>query len=231
MIKIKEIRINGIRGFNFLKDEEGTPLPHKIELNEGHLFLYGENGTGKSSFCDAIEWCLTGDNEEASNRKIKNNKDFLMNKFCVDHDNPFVEILFENDREDFLFKRELKGKKISFNFEDEAKACMIEAGRIENFVIDTKSSLWQRFSSLLGFDDLISFDDKISRLEREASKLYLEAKKKSEEKYSSLSEEKDTLGKLETNFIEELGVKWTEIVEREGDLDQTKVYSNLRDLD
>jgi hypothetical protein len=37
MIRIKEININGIRGFNFLKDGDGNSLPHRIELNKGHL--------------------------------------------------------------------------------------------------------------------------------------------------------------------------------------------------
>jgi energy-coupling factor transporter ATP-binding protein EcfA2 len=231
MITIKEIKINGIRGFNFLKDENENSLPHKIELNKKHLFLYGENGTGKSSFCDSIEWCLTGENEESSIRKIKNNKDFLMNKSCSSGDNPFVEILFEKNGEDYAFKRELKGKKSAFDFEDEAHCCIIEASRIENFVIDTKSSLWQRFSSLLGFDALISFVDKISRLEREANRAYTDIKKRYEEKNREIQQKKDILSQLEVKFSEEFGDYWPEIVNREDDQNDTTIYSLFKELD
>jgi DNA repair exonuclease SbcCD ATPase subunit len=150
-MKLKKIKINGIRGFNYLKDENGNPLPHLIELNEKHLFLYGENGTGKSSLFDAIEWCFTGEIEESHNRKIQNPKDFLANKFCDAKDNPYVEILFtkKNTEETFLRKL-IKNKNPNFKYENEAKEHFIESNRIDNFVIDTKASLWQRFSDLLG---------------------------------------------------------------------------------
>ena len=94
-MRIKEIRINGIRGFKYLKDHDDSASPHKIKLGGKHLFLYGENGTGKSSFCDALEWCLTGTCEELIHRRIKNQVDFLKNKSCDDIDNPYVETIFD----------------------------------------------------------------------------------------------------------------------------------------
>jgi len=151
----------------------------------------------------------------------------LKNKLCSNEDNPFVEILFERDREDYFFKRELIGKKINFDFDDEAHYCIIEAGRIERFVIDTKNSLWQRFSSLLGFDDLISLDDKISRLEREANKVYLEAKRKYEEKYSEVTQKKSLESEFVASFAKELGENWTEIIERREYKNEIDIYSNL----
>jgi len=119
---------------------------------------------------------------------------------------------------------------INFDFDDEAHYCIIEAGRIERFVIDTKNSLWQRFSSLLGFDDLISLDDKISRLEREANKVYLEAKRKYEEKYSEVTQKKSLESEFEASFAKELGENWTEIIERREYKNEIDIYSNLKEL-
>lgn len=49
-IKIKQIRIEGFRGIPFLE----------LELNSKSLLILGENGTGKSSITEALEFFFTG---------------------------------------------------------------------------------------------------------------------------------------------------------------------------
>ncbi|MDR2818116.1 MAG: AAA family ATPase [Endomicrobium sp.] len=46
-IKIKNLTISGIRGI-----QSSLSIP----LNEKSILLYGDNGSGKSSITDAIEW-------------------------------------------------------------------------------------------------------------------------------------------------------------------------------
>ncbi|MCA1042239.1 SMC family ATPase [Bacillus infantis] len=48
---------------------------HNFTLDSEIIILFGENGFGKSSFFDAIEWCLTG----TINRFISNDKKILYN--------------------------------------------------------------------------------------------------------------------------------------------------------
>ena len=49
--KINTVSLQGVRGFN---------KPEKLNLSDGVTLLYGENGTGKSSFLQSIEWAITG---------------------------------------------------------------------------------------------------------------------------------------------------------------------------
>jgi recombinational DNA repair ATPase RecF len=50
VIKIKTIDIRAIRGITNLE----------LNLNEKNLIIHGENGTGKSSIAEAIEFFFTG---------------------------------------------------------------------------------------------------------------------------------------------------------------------------
>ena len=50
--KIKSLSVEGIRGFN--KQEN-------IMLSDGVTLIYGQNGSGKSSLLQSIEWAFTGD--------------------------------------------------------------------------------------------------------------------------------------------------------------------------
>ncbi len=52
MLKLRGIRIRGFRGF--AGDQE-------LEFATPAIFLFGENGQGKSSTLNAIEWCLYGE--------------------------------------------------------------------------------------------------------------------------------------------------------------------------
>ena len=222
-MRIKEIRLNGVRGYNYLKDDAGVPAPHSIKLDNKHLFLYGENGTGKSSFCDAVEWCLTGDLVESGKRKIYDYKDFLKNKFCTEEDNPFVEIeLSKEDHTTITIRREFNGRRLISGFEEEAIASIIESSRIENFVIDTKSSMWERFSTLLGFEKLIIFDKQLSRLNNEASKLFETSKQNVIQRDREVRTLVEEITGLEDNFRNEIGNDWSNNIDQETNEDKSK---------
>ncbi|RDI90866.1 DNA repair ATPase-like protein [Thermosipho africanus Ob7] len=70
-MKIKTVKINGIRGFMYHE------TPHVIRLDKKHFFLYGENGKGKSSFFEALEWGLTGDVNETKARRVGDKREYL----------------------------------------------------------------------------------------------------------------------------------------------------------
>jgi len=92
MKKIKSIHINN---FKFFADNK------PIEINEKHLLLYGENGSGKSS----IFWALHALLESANKNSVteiqkyfdKAKKENLVNIFATDNTNSFVELTLQDD--------------------------------------------------------------------------------------------------------------------------------------
>ena len=48
----------------------GFRTPESFELDKQITLLYGPNGSGKTSLCEALEYALLGDVEEAGNKRI-----------------------------------------------------------------------------------------------------------------------------------------------------------------
>ena len=98
-MQLKKIKITGFRGFN------GT---QEFDLSSPVIILFGENGKGKSSFLNAIEWCLFGGEiigkdtgiRERVNWEIKNRH----SKECI------VELHITQNDKNYILKRTLKGK-------------------------------------------------------------------------------------------------------------------------
>lgn len=207
-MKIKTVKINGIRGFMCHE------TPHVICLDKKHFFLYGENGTGKSSFFEALEWGLTGDVNETKARKVGDKQEYLWNKFCSPDDKPYVEIEYEENNKPSTCKRVLKVKndnKIIEGIENN----FIESKRIEEFVIDTKQSLWNRFARLLGFNSLIEFDEQLKRLKNKAKIECEKIATKLDEKKKTIRNKEEEIKNLKLKLKKELGENWeTQLMEK-----------------
>ncbi|MGG4468458.1 SMC family ATPase [Paenibacillus alvei] len=63
-----------------------------FKLNKFITILYGDNGNGKSSFFDGIEWCLTGSISRFLDKKVP--KEAIANKNIKTGEECFVEIHF-----------------------------------------------------------------------------------------------------------------------------------------
>lgn len=158
-IKINKIEINGVRGNRF-----GQICANSIDTHGKTLLLYGSNGDGKSTLYDSLEWALTDNIEELKNRQMKDEEKYsvLKNKFCAEDVVPYVYIEYMHNGSKQSIKRELKPRSEKFPI-DNLNICFIDLGRIERFVTDKRSSLWNRFSYLL---ELENFNDYIKKLER-----------------------------------------------------------------
>lgn len=208
-MKITQIQINGIRGFSFnydtILDQEN---PHCIELQNGNSFLlYGENGTGKSSFFDALEWGLTGNIEEEAKQRRVEIRQFLKNSFSSDRDNPNVITTFKDNQ---IYQRKLIGSNHTFEFESIAPYHFIESNRISTFVTDTKSSLWKRFLDLIGLDDLLEVQQQLKYAKTEFNR---EFNPKNEELSSLKLEKKDIeeqLQNISNSLDNRFAEKWKE---------------------
>jgi chromosome segregation ATPase len=82
--KIKKIIITGLRG-----------VKHRIELplSEKSILLYGDNGTGKSSISDSLEWFFNDKVAHLAGSEIEL-KDALRSSGISDTDTSCVEIEF-----------------------------------------------------------------------------------------------------------------------------------------
>jgi recombinational DNA repair ATPase RecF len=100
--KIKNISISGIRGI-----KNTITLP----LSEKSILLYGDNGTGKSSISDAIEWFYSDKVAHLAGSEI-DLKEALRNSFLNDTNTSAIAIDFS--RSNLNTTKELQYKKNKF---------------------------------------------------------------------------------------------------------------------
>lgn len=91
MTKIKSIEISGIRGIK-------NPLP--LSLNNKSILIFGENGSGKSSLADAIEWYYLDGIKHLTSEETGATKGrgALRNLFIPDSEEAFITIQYSNDK-------------------------------------------------------------------------------------------------------------------------------------
>ncbi len=159
--QLKSLSVGPFRGF---AKQEGFTLASQLVL------IYGPNGTGKSCFCEALEYCLLGNVIDAYNKRFPNQEKYLTNA----HTGKFVKpILIGVDKEetDAL----IDPNETIYRF------CFIEKNRIDNFsriAAQTPAKQTEIISTLFGLDDFaefvrnftVSMDDYID-LEGELSKV------------------------------------------------------------
>jgi len=159
MMKIRSLDIKGFRG---VKRE----LP--LELNSKSLLLFGDNGSGKSSITDAIEWFYKDSVVHLSNEEIdrKGGLTALRNIFIADTEKSSVEINFTDDnlnsQKSVIFKKSNLGVENSNN--SEAFKEYIESSKNENltlkygdltdFVLSTKKEKLDSLSKVIGFNGI-----------------------------------------------------------------------------
>ena len=156
MIKIKSLCIKGFRGV-----KENLTL----RLNSKSALLFGDNGTGKSSITDAIEWFYKGYVAHLSNEEIdrKGGLTALRNIFIADTEKCSVEADFSDDN--LNSQKSITLKKTNLEVEDsnnsEAFKEYIESSKNENltlkysdltdFVLSTKKEKLDSLSKVIGF--------------------------------------------------------------------------------
>lgn len=111
--KITKLITGPFRGF--AKKEE-------FDLNSLLVLIYGPNGTGKSSFCEALEHALLGNVADAESKRFRNQDDYLKNA----HTNSYVKptILGTNNH----------GEEVPIQPNDALyRFCFVEKNRIDSF--------------------------------------------------------------------------------------------------
>jgi DNA repair exonuclease SbcCD ATPase subunit len=137
--QLKSISVGPFRGF--AKQED-------FDLSNELVLIYGPNGTGKSSFCEAMEFGLLGSVAEAESKRFRQ-RDYLKNA----HTNSFSPPA--------LIGFDAEGNDVAISA-DEAlyRFCFVEKNRIDNFsriAAQAPAKQTELISTLFGLDAFTEF--------------------------------------------------------------------------
>ncbi len=152
MNKLKQIKITGIRG---IKDT----LTLSPDTNS--MLIYGDNGAGKSSITDSIEWFYKEKISHLSSSEI--GKESIRNVFLADSDDSKVEIQFSNKTLDTeksidssLRTFNSNGSKDFYNYIllSQNENLVLRYRDLVQFITATKGDKLKYLQSIIGFDEV-----------------------------------------------------------------------------
>lgn len=136
--RLKKLSVKGFRGFS---EEES------FDLSKSYTFIFGLNGTGKSSFCEALEYSLTGKVNEASSKRFDSSH--YTNNKSSPNTSVSLEVVYDNGNSGSAIQAPLDNEFI-----------FVERNRIEAFArvsSYTPQGQQQRLSALFGLEEFNSF--------------------------------------------------------------------------
>ncbi len=146
----------------------GVPAEMTVDFGKGEsLAVYGDNGTGKSTIADALEWYFTGEIELLSHEGRQHAV-----RYVGDDDTGVTSV-------EVVTNGKLGGKVV---FPDERNAEAIQATRRETFLLrgrtladfinKTKTEKWKALVEILGLDAIESLREDLQRARNELRKEY-----------------------------------------------------------
>ena len=111
--RLKTMTVGPFRGF---------ARQEVFDLNSRLVLIYGPNGTGKSSFCEALEYTLLGNVAEADSKRFRDQNEYLRNAFVNELVAPS------------LVASDTQGNDIAIVPNESAfRFCFVEKNRIDSF--------------------------------------------------------------------------------------------------
>jgi len=184
-VKLKEITICGIRGFN---------VPQTIQLDNDRVLIFGPNGSGKSSIVEAIEWLLYGgiSRKTLSDCKSEYSGEYIKNKHYSGKTKPHVEVAFVKDGKLLSLRREytsvstsqtfINGKEAEFStlgyLNDKTCKPIMSQAEVRRFVESQRKDKWNEILRIIGLQVLGELRDDIFQLvtSKKNDSLFIEAK-------------------------------------------------------
>ena len=145
------VTINAIRQFKSLRvgPFRGFAKPEDFDLASSLVLIYGPNGTGKSSFCEALEYGLLGSVAEAESKRFREQNDYLKNA----HTNTFTA--------PEIRATDSQGREVAVQANEAAyRFCFVEKNRIDSFsriAAQTPAKQTELISTLFGLDSFNEF--------------------------------------------------------------------------
>lgn len=143
-MKIKKVEISAFRAFN--KKEDATfDFTHQDGEVADFISIYGPNGFGKTSFYDAVEWCITNKLSRFSRLSVQNEKSlhdlkrqnepnvemFIRNKDATVDQQTFVKLITDRESKEDVIYRNIVDLKYRYEFNNEG----IEQGYFTNVIL------------------------------------------------------------------------------------------------
>jgi energy-coupling factor transporter ATP-binding protein EcfA2 len=151
-IKIKDLTISGIRGVQSYLN---------IPLNEKSILLYGENGSGKSSIADAVEWLYKNDVSHLTGKEI-NLQEAIRNSRLEKNINSEIAVTY-NSNLNISKKLFYKGNKLVSEISEGSEQyiniskkenLLIRYYLLRDFVIQSESDKLKFLSDIIGFSEV-----------------------------------------------------------------------------
>lgn len=220
-MKIKNIKINAFRGI---------PLELNIDLNGKSLLLLGENGTGKSSVIDAIEFFFTGKISHLRSRGTLALKDYGPNTKNPDKSSVSFDFHPEGNNITKTFNSSPTFPDILKDDVNLAKKgqFILRRSQILNLIDASPSERYKFISNIIGSDKLEDFDTSMFQ----ARKYLVGEVKKIEANIENINEEiNDLINVRDSNdilftinqFLEKEGLESIDSIE---ELEKCKVALN-----
>lgn len=141
----------------------GFSRPEVFDLTSHLVLIYGPNGTGKSSFCEALEYGLLGSVAEAGSKRFLDHRDYLKNAYVNSFSAP--KVIGLNDQGDEF--------PIAAN-EELYRFCFVEKNRIDSFsriAAQTPAKQTELISTLFGLE---SFNEFVHKFTTEIDSRYID---------------------------------------------------------
>ncbi|NUM25295.1 MAG: AAA family ATPase [Candidatus Buchananbacteria bacterium] len=171
-MKITKLTINGFRGFN---EKE------VIDVNNNIVIIYGLNGSGKSSFTEALEWLFFDAISRQRLSRCKSDyryEEYLKNVFYTGSEHPFVEVEGILDGKNIKLRKEMASggnkhyiddiekenfKSLNLKLDDYFRP-MLAQTEIKSLVDSEQKDRWEQLSSILGQDSLTKLRESLMQL-------------------------------------------------------------------
>jgi len=143
--KDKIVRLSSIKVENF----RGFSSEQALEFKTPYTFVYGPNGTGKSSLCEALEYGLLGSINEADAKRI-DVATYIRNSITRKTNLPVLAGVTADGKKNVVVQADPK----SYEF------CFVEKNRIDGFArvaANTVSAQQARLAALFGLEEFNGF--------------------------------------------------------------------------
>ena len=223
MVRLNQVKIKNFRNF------QGE---HKFDFFKDITIFLGDNGNGKSSIFDAIQWCISGKIARFGNNSTESLRDILINNKA---DDCFVEMLFSNN---LKLKRSIsRNSNITVSCQDEngrivrgeenVKGCVNEAfKKLQNSNFDLQESLkasllaqdqvlnliandgpkdrYRSISSILGMDEITNLKQNFEKVRNLIENKISDKRKSEKECEEEIESQKSKLKKYKELNIEKI---------------------------
>ena len=171
----------------------GFARAEEFNLDSQCVLIYGPNGTGKSSFCEALEYSLLGTVSEAETKRFRDQAEYLKNA----HVNQFASPL--------LIAKDANGEDVTVEPNlSKYKFCFVEKNRIDNFsriAAQAPSKQTELISTLFGLEAFTNF---VRNFTTEIDERYIDIQGKKTKLLTQKRLELLSAEQIKTNNIAEL---------------------------